>query len=406
MEKTESKLSARWGYLVIGVVAMLFAGVLYAWSILKAPLVTEFGWGTSELALNFTLAMSFFCIGGLLGARLSKKIGHRMALIIAGVLSAAGFFCTAALEGNGVILLYISYGVLAGSGIGIAYNVAIATVSAWFPDKKGLCSGCLMMGFGASALVLGNVADALFKSSLGWRPTYMILGIAICVILCLAGLLLKKPDESIVLPAPKASKAATESFEKKDYTTLQMLCRPSFWMAFLCISFLAAVGSSVISFAKDLALSVKAPEALAVSLVGVLSVCNGIGRILTGALFDGIGRRKTMLLSNIVTICAASVTLLAVSIGSLPLCIAGLCLTGLSYGACPTITAAFTSSFFGMRYFSTNMAMMTFTVMGGSLIATVSNKVLEITGGYNGTFLMLLGLTVVALILNIFIRKP
>ena len=81
-------------------------------------------------------------------------------------------------------------------------------------------------------------------------------------------------------------------------------------------------------------------------------------------------------------------------------------LYGLSYGACPTITAAFTSSFFGMKHFSTNMALMTFTVMGGSLIATVSNKVLEATGGYNGTFLMLLGLTFVALILNLFIRKP
>lgn len=400
------KLSVRWAYLVIGVIAMLFAGVLYAWSILKAPLAKEFGWGASDLALNFTLAMSFFCIGGLLGAQLSKKIGHRLALVLSGILSAAGFLLTAALKSPSILPLYITYGVLAGVGIGIAYNVAIATVSAWFPDKKGLCSGCLMMGFGASALVLGNAADALFKSPLGWRTTYVILGIAICAVVGLAGLLLKKPGRDTVLPAPKASKAATEAFEKQDFTSLQMLCRPSFWMAFICISFLAAVGSSVISFAKDLALSVKAPEALAVSLVGVLSVCNGIGRILTGALFDSIGRRKTMLLANVLTICAASVTLLAVSIGSLPLCIAGLCLTGLSYGACPTITAAFTSSFFGMKHFSTNMALMTFTVMGGSLIATVSNKVLEATGGYNATFLMLLGLTFIALILNLFIRKP
>ena len=400
------KLSVRWGYLVIGVIAMLFAGVLYAWSILKAPLAQEFRWGASDLALNFTLAMSFFCIGGLLGAQLSKKIGHRLALLASGILSAAGFLLTATLKSPSIFPLYITYGVLAGTGIGIAYNVVIATVSAWFPDKKGLCSGCLMMGFGASALILGNGADALFKSNLGWRATYMILGIAICVIVALAGLLLKKPDQTTTLPAPKAAKTAAENFEKKDFTSLQMLCRPSFWMAFICISFLAAVGSSVISFAKDLALSVKAPEALAVSLVGVLSVCNGIGRILTGALFDAIGRRKTMLLSNVITICAASVTLLAVSIGSLPLCIAGLCLTGLSYGACPTITAAFTSSFFGMKHFSTNMALMTFTVMGGSLIATVSNKVLEATGGYNATFLMLLGLTFVALILNVFIRKP
>ena len=407
MKKTNQDISIRWKYLAIGVIAMLFAGILYAWSILKAPLAAEFGWGASTLALNFTLAMSFFCIGGLLGAQLSKRAGHRIALIAAGVLSALGFILTAFPPAASVIMLYINYGVLAGTGIGIAYNVVIATVSAWFPDKKGLCSGCLMMGFGASALVLGNAANMLFKSSLGWRMTYVILGAAICVILLLAGLLLKAPDSQAVLPQPKVTKAnSSEDFERKDYTSSQMLGRSSFWMAFVCISFLAAVGSSVISFAKDLALSVNASEALAVSLVGVLSVCNGLGRILTGAIFDTIGRRKTMLCANILTICAAAVTLLAVSIGSLPLCIAGLCLTGISYGACPTITAAFTSSFFGMKYFSTNMALMTFTVMGGSLIATVSNKVLEITGGYTVTFMMLLFLTFIALVLNVFIRKP
>ena len=407
MNRNKSNLSIRWFYLAVGVVSMLFAGVLYTWSILKAPLAAEFGWKASALALNFTLAMSFFCIGGLLGAQISKRAGHRIAIIAAGGLSAAGFILTSVIHDPSVLILYITYGILAGMGIGIAYNVVIATVSAWFPDKKGLCSGCLMMGFGASALILGNAADALFKSTLGWRVTYVILGLSICVVLFLAAFLLRKPDDATVLPRPKVSKVAeAESFEQQDYTSMQMLCRPSFWMAFVAISFLAAVGSSVISFAKDLALSVKAPESLAVSLVGVLSVCNGFGRILTGALFDSMGRRKTMLCANILTIFAAAVTLLAVAIGSLPLCIAGLCLTGISYGACPTITAAFTSSFFGMKYFSTNMALMTFTVMGGSLIATVSNKVLELTGGYAATFAMLLALTFVALILNIFIRKP
>lgn len=407
MTKNSPNISVRWFYLTIGVIAMLFAGILYTWSILKSPLAVEFNWSASALALNFTLAMSFFCVGGLLGAQLAKRTGSRISLILAGILAALGFFLTASLRTPSVIMLYISYGILAGLGIGIAYNVLIGTVSAWFPDKKGICSGCLMMGFGASALILGNVANALFKTTLGWRSTYIILGISICAVLCLAGFLIKKPDSEILLPKPKATKASgSETFESKDYTSGQMLTRPSFWMAFLCISFLAAVGSSVISFAKDLSLSVNAPESLAVSLVGVLSVCNGLGRILTGTLFDSIGRRKTMLCANALTICAAAVTLLAVYIHSLPLCIAGLCLTGLSYGACPTITAAFTSSFFGMKYFSTNMALMTFTVMGGSLIATVSNRVLEITGGYAATFLMLLILSLVAIILNFFIRKP
>ena len=407
MNTKKQPLSMRWIYLAIGVIAMLFAGVLYAWSILKSPLAAEFGWGASELALNFTLAMSFFCVGGLLGANLSKRAGHRIALIVAGVLSALGFVLTASLSSASVMMLYVTYGVLAGLGIGIAYNVVISTVSAWFPDKKGLCSGCLMMGFGASALILGNVANSMFNSTLGWRTTYMILGAAICAVLVLAGLFLQKPAPEMVLPMPKVTKAAgTEAFERCDYTSGQMLRRPSFWMAFVCLSFLAAVGSSVISFAKDLALSVGAAESLAVTLVGVLSVCNGLGRILTGAIFDIIGRRKTMICANILTICAAGVTLLAVSIGSLPLCIAGLCLTGMSYGSCPTITAAFTSSFYGMKYFSTNMALMTFTVMIGSFIATVSNKVLEATGGYTGAFSMLLVLTFIALGLNFLIRKP
>ena len=234
------------------------------------------------------------------------------------------------------------------------------------------------------------------------RTSLLILALAM-----LASLLLRKPDEQTILPQPKGAKTAkAEAFEQQDYSACQMLCRPAFWMAFVCICFLAAVGSSVISFAKDLALAVNAPEALAVSLVGVLSMCNGVGRILTGILFDTFGRSKTMLCANILTICAASVTLLAVSVGSLPLCVTGLCLTGLSYGACPTITAAFTSSFFGMKYFSTNMAFMTFTVMGGSLIATLSNKILEVTGGYTATFMMLLFLSGIALILNIFIRRP
>lgn len=398
------KLSVRWTYMAVGVIAMLFAGVLYAWSILKSPLAGEFGWGTSELALNFTLAMTFFCVGGLLGAQVSKRLGHRIALISAGVLSAAGFVLTAVLNNVSVVMLYITYGVLAGLGIGIAYNVVIATVSAWFPDKKGLCSGCLMMGFGASALILGNLADAMFKSSLGWRTTYIILGASILVILTLAGIILKKPSPDIVFPEIKRSQAVSGE-QNQDFTSKQMLCRPSFWMAFICISFLAAVGSSVISFAKDLALSVNAPETLAVSLVGILSVCNGLGRIITGAVFDVIGCRKTMICANILTICAAAVTLLSVSINALPLCIIGVCLTGMSYGACPTITAAFTSSFFGMKHFSNNMALMTFTVMVGSFVATASNKVLEATGGYTATFIMLLALTFVALVLNIFIRK-
>ena len=406
MSNTKQNISIRWAYLVIGVIAMLFAGIIYAWSILKAPLAESFGWGASQLTLNFTLTMCFFCIGALLGGFVSRKIGTKLPIIAAGIVAGLGFVLTSTLGGASIVMLYITYGVMAGLGIGVAYNVLLSIINAWFPDKKGLCSGVTLMGFGASALVLGNLAASMFDS-MGWRQTYVILGIALCVVLIAAALLLKKPGADVIFPQPKAAKAAgKEIFEMRDYTSGEMLRRPSFWMAFIYLIFMSAVGSSVISFARDLALSVGATVALATTLVGVLSVCNGLGRIITGAVFDAMGRRFTMIAAPVLTIVAAGVTLVAVYVHSLPLCIVGLCLTGMSYGSCPTLTSAFTMAFFGPKNYPTNMSFMNFNIMGGSFIATLSSTLLTNSGGYVAPFAMLLGLAVVAFVLNLLIRKP
>lgn len=399
-----SSIRCRWLYLALGVASMLFAGVIYAWSILKAPF-TEI-WDPSQLAFNFTITMTFFCLGGFAGAKLSKRFGVRSSIIAAGVLAAAGFILASTLNGSSILMLYLSYGVLAGLGIGIAYNAVISTVNAWFPDKKGLCSGCLMMGFGASSLLIGNLASATM-TLWGWQTVYILLGGALGLVLVITALILKKPDENTVLPTPKAKKATVgEAFESKDLTTAEMLRRPSFWMAFVGIGLLAAVGSSVISFAKDLALSVGAQAALATTLVGVLSVCNGLGRIFTGVLFDAMGRRFTMMASNILTIAAAGVTLIAVVLSSLPLCILGLCLVGLSYGSCPTVSSAFVSAFYGAKYFPTNFSIMNFNLIGSSLMATACGSLLTASGGYMAPFVLLLALACGALVLNFSIRKP
>lgn len=404
----QASTSIRWLYLVVGVIALLFAGILYAWSILKAPLAAEFGWSAADLALNFTLTMCFFCLGGMAGGLLAKRLGTRLTLILAALLACAGFLLTARLSGQSVAMLYVSYGILSGAGIGIAYNVIISTTSAWFPDKKGTCSGALMMGFGASALVLGNLAGALIDHpSVGWRAAFSFLGSALGLVLLIAAFLLRLPAPDTALPQPQVKAARKdEAFEARDYTPGEMIRRFPFWRAFLCIVFLAAVGNTVISFAKDLSLSVGANAALATTLVGVLSVCNGLGRILTGALFDLLGRRRTMLLANVTAILAAAVTLLSVLAASVPLCVIGLCVTGLSYGACPTISSAFTSAFYGTKHFPVNFSIMNFNLMGASFMATAASVLLGSTGGYVAPFLLLLVLALAALVLNLSVRRP
>mgnify|MGYP003044744344 FL=1 len=387
---------------------MLFAGILYSWSILKAPLADAFGWNASQLTMNFTLTMCFFCLGGVGGGLLARRLGTRLTIALGGALACIGFVLTARLDGSSLPMLYLSYGVITATGIGFAYNVVLSTVQAWFPDKKGTCSGALLMGFGASSLVLGSLADALIQNpAVGWRAAFLCLGVAIGIVLVAAALLIRLPAPGTVLPQPKAAaNRVQEDFEAADYTTGQMLRRFTFWRAFLCIIFLAAMGNTVISFAKDLYLSVGASAALSTTLVGVLAVCNGLGRILTGALFDTLGRRRTMLLANGTAILAALVTLLSVAVHSVPLCVAGLCITGISYGACPTISSAFTSSFYGAKYFSLNFSVMNFNLTGASFIATAASVLLTQTGGYAAPLVLLLVLAVAALALNLSIKRP
>ena len=405
---TNANLNKRWLYLVSGVFTMLFSGVLYAWSILKIPFKNEFGWSDSVLAFNFTLTMCFFCLGAFFGSLICKKVGTKLTLILAGALVGAGFVTTGLLNAQNPYLLYLTYAVLAGTGIGISYNVVVSTVNSWFPDKKGFSSGCLMMGFGVSTLLLGNVISSLFENeNFGWSKAYIILGIIVAIVLVLAGLILKKPSPDVEFPTPKTKKVAQkEDFETRDFSTKDMLKSFTFWRAFVFMALITAVGNSVISFARDLVISVDAAPALATTLVGVLSVFNGIGRILTGAIYDSLGRKITMLASNILTIFAAGLTLVSVQTNSLPLCIIGLCLTGLSYGSCPTMTSAFTASFYGTKYFATNYSLTNFNLIVASFIATFSNSLLISTGSYTAPFVMLLILAVGALGLNFTIRKP
>ena len=398
-----NSLNRRWLYLVLGVTSMLFAGIIYGWSILKTPF--SLYWTAPQLALNFTITMTCFCLGGFLGAKLSNRLGVRNTLLISGALAFVGFLRTSSLSGNTLLLLYLSYGVLAGFGIGIAYNVVISTVNAWFPDKKGLSSGCMMMGFGASSLIIGNAASKLMDAW-GWQRTYMLLGVALGVVLIAAALILKKPDADTILPAPRSHKNTQgQELQPRDYTTGEMLQLKSFWMIFVAYAFIGAVGNSVISFARDLAISVGAPHSLATMFVGLLSMCNGLGRVIAGALFDAVGRRKTMLASGLITIAAASVSLVAVLMGSLRVCVVGLCLVGMSYGFSPTVSSTAVASFYGQKHFPTNFSILNLGLIGASFMATACSSLYTATNSYVAPFIVLVALSCAAMSLIVVIKK-
>ena len=94
---------------------------------------------------------------------------------------------------------------LAGTGIGFVYNTIIGATTPWFPDKKGTASGIMMLGFGFSSLVLGNLAAKLFDV-IGWENVFRLYGIGIGAVLAIIGCILRMPGEGEV-PAAAAAAA-------------------------------------------------------------------------------------------------------------------------------------------------------------------------------------------------------
>ena len=188
--------------------------------------------------------------------------------------------------------------------------------------------------------------------------------------------------------------------------TKEMIRRLSFWRLYAFSICMAAVGSTVISLARDLAMSVGAGALLAANLVGLLAVCNGTGRLMAGALFDTLGMRKTIRIANMITVLAPVTTLAAVLGGSLPLCITGLCLTGLSFGCNPPINAAVVLAFYGLKYNATNFSFASTMLIFTSFVATLTGMLITATGSYVVPFILLIILSAVSLLLGLGIRRP
>lgn len=401
----ENQKLVRLPRLVLGVIVLLFAGIIYAWSILKAPFASEFGWTADQLGLNYTFTISFFCLGGFFSGLLTKVTTARVRMILSAILTFLGFFIASRLSGSSAVPLYLSYGILAGTGIGITYNTVISLTNAWYPDRKGLCSGVLMMAFGFSSLILGKVAGSMLQNeAISWRTTFLILAVAIGVILFVAALLLKLPPANAVFPEVKRSKKAASPALIQEVSSMEMIKKFSFWKLFVFMILLASVGSAAISFGKDIVENVGASQSLAITMVGIMSVSNGIGRLISGALAD-ISIRLMQFATSIVAILAPLTVVIALSLNSLIIGIVGVCLCGFCYGFAPTTASTFSIAFYGTKHYSLNFSIINLILIPASFAATLAGWLYRSTGSFISTFMILTACSVVGLIINLNMKK-
>lgn len=130
------------------------------------------GWSNSMTAWAFSLAICFLSIAAAWGGTKLATVGPTRLAMSGGVLFGLGYLLAAlALSMKSPVLLFVGYGVIGGCGLGLCYGVTpVATVAKWFPDKKGLSTGLVIMGFGLGALAMSKLFAPLlydyFKSGI------------------------------------------------------------------------------------------------------------------------------------------------------------------------------------------------------------------------------------------------
>ena len=277
-------------------------GTVYAWSFFGTILVREFGWTHTQTSWAFGIAIFSLGISAAWAGSALPRTGPRKLAVAGSAMFAAGYLIAGlALRLDLVPLFYLGYGVLGGAGIGLGYVTPVATAAKWFPEKKGLVTGIVVMGFGVGAFLLSKgLAPVLLGYTEGDLPLVFIwLGVVFACILLPSSLVLADPPGTAT-PRPRAEAAAQARLADEPDTMRRYLRSTEFMIMWTVFFFNIAAGISVISFQSELLQEVWGladpslePATLAgygATLIAVSSLCNGVGRLFWGLLSDRFGR--------------------------------------------------------------------------------------------------------------------
>jgi OFA family oxalate/formate antiporter-like MFS transporter len=390
---------------IAGVVMQVALGAVYAWSVFRDPLTQQYG--ASVTAVNFAFSITILTLGfaAFAGGLWMARSGPRLVALTAGVLYGLGVFL-ASFADNSLTLLYLTYGFIAGAGIGLGYIVPVATLIKWFPDKRGFITGIAVAGFGGGAFVTAFVAKYLVAAS-GVFSAFAILGVIYLVMVVGAALFMKNPPEGWKPEGWEPEESESGDRSGVDYD-LGGALKTWQWFALWALLFLnVTAGISIITEAAPMAETIsKVSATVAVGLVSIISVGNALGRFFWAWLSDAIGRKwvffvmfllQAVLLVLLPFLGAASYILLAIIAFVIVSCYGG------GFGTMP----AFTADYFG----SANVGkvyglLLTAWSFGGVLGPLLISRVIDLTDSYTLAFYILAAIMLGSAVVAYIVRPP
>jgi OFA family oxalate/formate antiporter-like MFS transporter len=385
---TENKQGLK--VLITGSILQLFLGIIYVWSVFKNPVSAYYGWEPKETGLTASFMLCFFVIGILGGGKAQAKIGVKFTTLIGGLMVAVGMLATALIPAGGnapVFLIYLFYGIIGGFGVGAGYNANISTAQKWFPQNRGFATGVSVCAFGFSTVIFAPLVTML-NQKFAVNYTFLILAGGFTAATLLLFSFIKTPEQ--------VPNAAAPVLKGKQYTTLEMIKTPRFYLLALSLMFGTSVFFIINPDLKDLANS-RGLESFATVIVMFTGIANALGRLGAPLMSDKIGREM------------ADVIILAVTaLGAFGLCFANgilliviIALVAFCYGGYSGLYPVLTSQNFGIKNIGSNYgAVMVGFMLSALLFPIVINKI----EGQQLKFIILGVLAVVGAVLVVILR--
>jgi OFA family oxalate/formate antiporter-like MFS transporter len=402
-QAASSATSNRWVVAAAAVVMQLGLGAVYAWSVFREPLSAHYGTGITPVNAAFFIAILLIGFAAFVGGRWMQRSGPRIVAITGGVFYGVGVFL-AWFAGPSVVILWLTYGLLAGIGLGLGYIVPLQTLPKWFPDKPGLATGIAVAGFGAGSGLTVPLAQWLMSATGSPFGAFAIFGIAYFIMVVGAGFFMKNPPEGYGATEQEESGTEEEASEwdfRKALGTWQ-------WYALWGILFLnTTAGLALISDAKAMATGIGgATTALALTFVVILAVANALGRLGWASLSDYIGPKNVFI---IMFLLQAVLFLLMPILGYGAFVIFTILsfIVVACYGGGFSTMPAFVGAYYGAQNIGTIYGPLLtawgIASLGAPLILAVST---DATGSYDLALYITAGISLVSTILAFIMRPP
>lgn len=379
----------RWIQLSAAVVAMIMiANLQYAWTLFVKPIQEATKWKLSDIQWGFTLFIIFETWIMPMEGWLIDRMGPRLFLSIAGVLCGVGW--TALGRVTTLTELYIFYAI-AGVGAAFVYSGAIATALKWFPERRGLASGVIAAGFGSGSALFIPIIAYIIRTS-GYQTAFLYTGILQGILILVAAQFLRNPNESFKAQVPKQVANNAVRKNTQQFSTMEMLRTPHFYLMYLAFVMMATGGLMVTAQAGPLSREWGISAAALTAALSLDRISNGGSRVFWGWVSDKMGRERTMAVAFVLqAACLLSVLWLGKLSGTA--FTISLILTYFTWGEIYSLFPSMVGDYFGTRNAASNYSFLysakgVAAIIGGGVTAMLYEKFGSWSGAFYGSAIM------------------